>query len=264
MARSITFLIAGDVDTEVTITELDDGTLRFDLTVLETGLIGDLRALFFDLNGVNVSGLSTSGVDVTDTAYEEGSVDTMGADANIKGSVSNALGDFDVGIEFGTSGISNDDINSTSFTLDHDSLDLTLDMIDLADFGIRYTSVGEEDGSRTGSVKIGDQANGVADNDVLAVNENEMASVNILANDTNGGTNVVTGAVNGGGGEFTPIASGFERAIIVNGLELGVMTISSSGIASFDANGADVDSLAEGEQIGFSVTYTTTAADGSL
>ncbi|NSY41547.1 integrin alpha [Leisingera sp. ANG59] len=264
MARSITFLIAGDVDTEITITELDDGTLRFDLTALDTGLTGDLRALFFDLTGVDVSGLSTSGVDVTDTAYEEGSVDTLGGDANIKGSVSNSLGDFDVGIEFGTSGMSSDDINSTSFILAHNSVNLTLDMIDLSDFGIRYTSVGEEDGSRTGSAKIGDQANGVADNDILTVNENEMASVDILANDTNGGTSVVTGAVDDGGGQFTSTATGFERTIIVNGLELGVMTISSAGIASFDANGADVDSLAEGEQIGFSVTYTTTAADGSL
>lgn len=47
MARSITVVVDGPVDTQIKITELDDSTLRFDLEVLGSGLIGDLRGLFF-------------------------------------------------------------------------------------------------------------------------------------------------------------------------------------------------------------------------
>ena len=46
---SSTFIIAGDVNVSVTITEVD-GSLQFDVNVLDdTGMIGDLNALFFDL-----------------------------------------------------------------------------------------------------------------------------------------------------------------------------------------------------------------------
>ena len=43
MARSMTFVIEGDVAPLVAITEQADGTLRFDLKVIG-GVIGDLRA----------------------------------------------------------------------------------------------------------------------------------------------------------------------------------------------------------------------------
>ncbi len=272
MARSITFIIDGKVDTEVTVTELNDGSLQFDLRVLETGKNGDLRALFFDLKGfdANTDGLSVASTDefsgdVTDHAFGEGGVNNLGRDANVRGNVTREFGKFDVGVEFGRPGFRRDDIQETSFVLSYEFGDLSLDMLSMADFGIRYTSVGNFGSNfRFRDDKAGAVSGGVAENDDLAVTENEMASVNILANDTNGGTNLVSGVVDGDGAAFTATTAGFEHTIVVNGLELGVMTISSDGIASFDANGADAVSLEDGEQLAFSVSYTTTATDGSL
>lgn len=264
MARSISFIIEGEVKTRVTITETDEGTLKFDLMVLGGGAIGDLRAFFFDLSDVDVSGLSVTGDDVTDTLTEDDGVTSLGQDANISGSVSNLFGEFDVGIEFGTEGLSSDDIQETSFTLAHESVDLTLNMLDLSDFAIRYTSVGDANGLRSGSLKLGDQSNGVADDDPLSVLENESASVNVLSNDTNGSVNLVTGVIAPDGSEFARTTTGFEASISIDGLSLGTMTVSEDGIATFDANGADVDSLAEGEIKKFDIQYTTTSPDGSL
>ncbi|WP_204114988.1 Ig-like domain-containing protein [Shimia biformata] len=265
MARSITFVIEGAVNTEVRITENANGTLTFDIQVMDGGLIGDLRALFFDLNGlVADDGLMVfDGVDVTDTAFVEEGVDTLGRDANIKGQVVNELGEFDVGIEFGTSGMSSDDIQSTSFTLAHDDTFLTLDMIDLADFGLRYTSVGEEGGTRNDSFKVGDQASGVADRDGIEVVENTAGSVDLLANDTNGTDATVIGASDTEGA-FDAVPDGFERTVARSGVELGTLHVGFDGIANFDANGAQVDTLALGETVDVYFSYVSEALDGSL
>ena len=142
MARSISFVIEGDVDTRITITELDGGALQFDIEVLDTsGSIGDLRGIFFDLNGYTVtdSNLSISGADVNNTATGEEAISRVVRDVNLNGDVVNDAGNFDVGVEFGTSGLSQDDIRSTSFTLSGDG-PLTLDMLNFADFGLRYMS----------------------------------------------------------------------------------------------------------------------------
>ncbi len=49
-APSVTFVIEGEVNVQITITELGDGTLKFEAKVLDdTGAIGDLRGLFFDV-----------------------------------------------------------------------------------------------------------------------------------------------------------------------------------------------------------------------
>ncbi len=180
MTRSMSFVIQGDVNTLVQVTENDDGTLTFTMSIIGGGDVGDLRALFFDVNDtVDTSSLQfVSGVDVTDTAVAEGSIDTLGQDANIKGSVSNELGDFDVGIEFGTSGMAQDDIlgdgGSTTFTLASTDGALTLEDVELADFGLRYTSVGTDGGERTSSAKIGGKSTGAADNDAFTVTENRL------------------------------------------------------------------------------------------
>ena len=269
MARSISFVIDGDVNTLVTITEQIDGALRFDLSVQDTGLTGDLRAIFFDLQGVvatdalSVAAVAEHEGDVTDSKFDEESVDTLGKDANIKGSVSNELGDFDVGVEFGTSGMSKDDIQETSFILASDDGPLSLNALDLTDFGIRYTSVGEDGGKRTDSAKIGDQSNGVANDDVLMLDENTVASVDLLEFDTNGGSNILTAAFDADGA-FNTIAGGFTREVVVEGRNLGLLTVTAAGIATFDANGPDVNALAVDEQHDFVFSYTTTAPDGSL
>ncbi len=265
MARSVSFIIEADVLTEVTIAENLDGTLSFEINVLDGGLIGDLRALFFDLEGVaSDSQLSVYGSsDVTDTEFDEAGVDSLGRDANIKGSVVNELGDFDVGVEFGTSGMSGDDIQTSSFVLAHDTLELSLDMIDLADFGIRYTSVGEEGGARNSSIKAGDQASGVARNDDLLVLENDAGSVDLLANDTNGGSVTVAGVADATG-DFVAVAGGFERVVVINGLSLGTLVVGVDGVASFAADGADVDQHASGAMLELAFNYQTTAPDGSV
>lgn len=274
MARSISFVMEGDVDTLVTITELDDGTLRFDLAALGSGLIGDLRGFFFDIgpdddgNDPSFGSLSVSSAtgyegDITDSLIDENSVDTLGKDANLKGSVTNELGDFDVGVEFGTSGMSADDIQETSFILSSTESSLSLDMFDLVDFGIRYTSVGEENGQRSGSAKIGDQSNGVADNDVLGVDENSQDSVDLLANDTNGATNVLTAAFDADG-NFIATAAGFEREVVVDDRVLGTLTVTAAGIATFAADGANIDELGHDAIADYRFSYTSTAPDGSL
>ena len=168
MARSITFVIDDKVDTQITVTENVDGSLTFELQVLNTGKIGDLRALFFDLNGLVADGnLSvTGGSHVTQTVFSEASVDTVGGDGNINGTVTNSLGLFDVGIGFDAGADAG--LHSTSFTLVHATQPLSLDLINIADFGIRTVSVG---------MKAGDQANGVGQNDALTVEENAAGSV---------------------------------------------------------------------------------------
>jgi len=142
MARSISFILDDNVDTQIKITEQADGTLLFEIEVLDTGKIGDLRALYFDLEGVDVDtlALQATGDDVTDTAFDEASVDNLGFGTGIGHQVTNALGDFDVGIEFGTITPFFDDIQQTSFVLSADSA-LSLDMLNLADIGVRYGSV---------------------------------------------------------------------------------------------------------------------------
>jgi hypothetical protein len=271
MARNIRFVIEGDVNTQVTVTENEDGTLTFHLMVLGGGLIGDLRGLFFDLEGfdADAGGLTATSTteytgDVSGEAYGEESVDTVGGDANVKGTVSNELGDFDVGIEFGSAGISEDDIQETSFVLAWDFGDLTLDMLDLSDFGIRYTSVGEAGGSRTGSTKISDQSNGVADNDALDVDENGSTSGNLLDNDTNGSTNLVVGAAWEAGAGFTNTGTGLTGSLVVDGKIYGTVTILADGTVTITADGADVDALEEGETVEATFNYTTEAMDGSL
>lgn len=80
-----TFVIDGEVDIEVTVTEVD-GDLRFDLKVLETdGQIGDLNGFFIDLAG-DCTDPAFTGDDVTgqgtDTLNLGGGVNLMAAGAS--------------------------------------------------------------------------------------------------------------------------------------------------------------------------------------
>lgn len=155
-----TFILQSDVNVEITITELENGTLQFDITVLDdTGSIGDLNAIFFDLtNDALTSGLTVIGDDVTGTAFKVDGVTKVDNYTNMNGEVIKDFGKFDGGVQFGTSGIGSDDIRQTSFTLSHDTESLTLQDFSLQDFGVRLTSVGPEGGSRDGSLKIGGTA----------------------------------------------------------------------------------------------------------
>ncbi len=167
------FIIYGDVNIEVTITENLDGTLTFTTSVITegenaTGLIGDINAIFFDVaDNVDVSLLETSeGTDlntseavVLEDVFKEESVTKVDSYTNMNGEVVKESGKFDGGVQFGTQGIGEDDYQSVSFTLStSDGSPLTLADFSLQDFGVRLTSVGEEGGSRDGSLKLGGTA----------------------------------------------------------------------------------------------------------
>ncbi|SLN10012.1 hypothetical protein ROG8370_00126 [Roseovarius gaetbuli] len=67
-----TFVLTGDVNIKIIVTELEDGSLKFDLSVLDdTGSIGDLNAIFFDLADDSLAdGLTVSGDDVTGVKFK--------------------------------------------------------------------------------------------------------------------------------------------------------------------------------------------------
>ena len=179
-----TFTILGDVNVEITIAELADGMLKFDIKVLdETGSIGDLNAFFFDLHDDSLTNsLSVTGDDVTNTAFKQDGVTKIDNYTNMNGEIVKDLGKFDGGIQFGSAGIGEDDIRETSFILSSDVLALTLEDFSLQDIGIRLTSVGEEGGSRDDSLKLGGTApelteepvsTNTANADLLIVSKNE-------------------------------------------------------------------------------------------
>ncbi len=276
MARSITFTVEGLVDTQITVLELDDGTLRFDIDVLGSGFIGDLRGLFFDLNGYDVDSndLSVTGVDGSEgligkSKFGENSVDRVHGDVNVKGHVIAKQGRFDGGIEFGTQGLGKDDVSSVSFILAADSGDLSLDSLDLADLALRYTSVGMMD-YREGSAKIAGMTSGVAYNDAFEVDENTQGTIDLLDNDTNGiqagGLRKTVISVQDTVGLLPAAASadGFERTVVIEGLVLGTLTISNDGYATFVADGADVDKLGHDAIKTWNFTYETQSSTGNL
>ena len=273
MARSLTFTIKGPVDTLVKIEEQDDGTLRFDLQVLGSGLLGDLRGIFFDLAALDAStaGLFVTGIEGSEgvigkTVFDEQAVTSVTNDVNVNGSVIKQQGQFDGGIEFGTPGIGKDDISSASFILSAIE-PLSLDNFDLANFGLRYTSVGTGN-KRNDSEKIAGDASGVARNDAWEVDENAAGTIDLLLNDTNGvqsnGMRKTVISVVDAQGALDPVAGGFQRTVEIGGLVLGTLFVTSDGFAQYVADGPDVDKLAHDDIRQWSFTYETVSSDGSL
>ncbi len=274
---SLTFELSDVVNVVVTVTELDDGTLQFTLSVDEsTGTIGDLNALYFDLADDSLTnGLQVSGTDVTDENFSADKVTKIDSFTNINGEVVNEYGKFDGGVQLGTSGMATDDIQETTFILSHESQDLTLDDILAQDFAVRLTSVGEIDGSRDDSLKIGgtspdtpDQPDepvltNTANNDALTVLENEgfetdgttdtlsTGELSVLANDTStdGVDNFIyNGDVIGVNGDANAVAQ------IVDGSNGGQLMIYADGTFDFSANG-DFDALNNFESANTSFDY---------
>jgi hypothetical protein len=148
--RYTSFLIPGEVTLKVTITELSGNKLEFKLENQAGGTIADLRGLFFDFANSEIlsSNLSIAGGEVTGYSILDDGVTNLGGGVNMNG-----VGVFDAGILFGTAGIGKDDISSTTFTITSDQSLRLEDFLDV-DFGVRYTSVGDADGAREGSLKI--------------------------------------------------------------------------------------------------------------
>ncbi len=159
-AQTLSFVIPGPPSVNVTISEMGDGTLLVDLSVDESeGLTADIRGLFFDVTDTAIlDGMMANGQDVTGSEFEAESVDNLGQGVNMNGDGDGKVEDYDAGVRIGTSGIVKDDIQTTQFLLSHDSLALYLEDIEGMDFGVRLTSVGEIDGSRDGSLKLGTTA----------------------------------------------------------------------------------------------------------
>lgn len=250
----LTFTLSGGVNVAVTITENIDGTLTFDLTVLDdTGSIGDLNGLFFDFGDETLlDGLSFAGDDITGTAVKQDGVTKVDGYMNVNGDVTNEYGKFDAGVQFGTSGIATDDIRTTSFTLSHDSTDLTLDMFSLMDFAVRLTSVGEEDGAREDSLKIGGTAPEVVDEPagpISVANDDSMSVTSIETFSAFGLTDPLDDFVfsvfendQTDGGAFTgaligPDGQPVEDFIILDGSNGGQLMINADGTVDFSANG---------------------------
>lgn len=264
--RSLSFSVdtsADNIDNPevvVTVTELDDGSLRFDLNIT-SAMTGDLRGLFMQFaDATLLSGLSVNGIDVTELVAEADSVVDLGNGATVAGV---KTGPFDVGIEIGTAGMAKDDLQSTSFVLSHDSQALTLDDLALQDFAVRLTSVGYE-GDREGSRKLFATAPYPVDaqDDAIATDEDTDAAGNLLANDIdldNGdadGNGIADGLtitqVNGNAGQVGSAVT----------LESGAkITVSADGSYDLDTAGL-LDFLSVGEILTDSFEYAVSDGNG--
>jgi hypothetical protein len=241
VARSVTFVIEGTVDTQIAISENLDGTLTFDVSVIG-GVIGDLRGLFFDVaNPHKLAGLSIAGADINKHVAKNDQVHTLGKDANVNGNVASASGNFDVGIEFGTPGMATDDIQSTSFVVSG----LTIDDLSGQDFALRYTSVGVEGGARNDGAKILGHATAAPDaiGDAFSTDEDTpLAGANVLGNDTDADGDVL--AVNLVNGVAANV--GVPVLVTTDGGRNAEITLAADGTLSFTPDD-DFDSLAAGQ-----------------
>ncbi len=135
-------------DAQVFLEITDDGTseVTVDASIGE-GSLADIRGLFFNFsNTLDPNDLKIEGEDVTNWVFEEGAVDNLGKGLNIKGGDEKLA--LDLGIEIGTPGAGEDDIQSTSFTMSS----ITGNALNLEDlFAARLTSVGA---NRQGSSKL--------------------------------------------------------------------------------------------------------------
>ncbi len=137
------FFVKGlELETQLTIDDgADPGNLVITLEVTSGETIGDLRAFFAHVSDVSLlDGLSVVGADVTDSAFRENKVKTLGGDANMNGRGLPCA--CDLGVEFGTPGIEEDDLQSVTFTLTHESEVLTVALFGDQEFAVRASSVG--------------------------------------------------------------------------------------------------------------------------
>ncbi|PUB19215.1 hypothetical protein [Yoonia sediminilitoris] len=158
---SLTFAFTDTVGVSITVTEQYNGTLLFALDVDDSaGTAADLNAWYFDLADDSLaSGLTVSGADVTDDNFEANKVTKIDAFTNMNGEVVKEYGKFDGGVQFGHPASP----PSTSFVPGHDTVALTLNDILAQDFGISLPSVGELDGARQDSMKLGGTAPDIPD-----------------------------------------------------------------------------------------------------
>lgn len=121
------------------------GKLFVTVTVIPSPNIGDLRGVYFHIADESLlDGLSVTGPDVNDFEVAANSVRRLANDNWI-----NPWGDFDLGINIGTPGIEDDDIQTTSFVLAHATEPLTVQQFEFQEFGVRLNHVGLPGGRRS-------------------------------------------------------------------------------------------------------------------
>jgi Ca2+-binding RTX toxin-like protein len=159
------FAIDGEPGALVTISETPAGALSFTIEVHDTiaepgdtADIADLRGLFFHVRDESLlPKLKISGPHVTSSQLGADAIKTVGGDVNMEGRTPS---NYDVGVEFGTSGIGKDDIRSTTFTLDYvpatgaPDIALSLDLVANQFVGLRLTSVSDNGAGRELSLKL--------------------------------------------------------------------------------------------------------------
>jgi hypothetical protein len=136
--------------------------IEVSVEVIADPSIGDIRGVFLNMSDDSLlEGLFvSSGDDVTDfmtaldTRRQRGVVD-LGNGSNLRGGGSPCP--CDIGIEIGRPGLrgGGDDFQTTVFTLSHTTADLDLGLFAEQAVGVRLTSVGDADGGRDGSSKLG-------------------------------------------------------------------------------------------------------------
>jgi VCBS repeat-containing protein len=260
---SMTFEIDGLVGAFITVSEVN-GDLLFEIQLSsDADLVGDLRSVFFDVSNESLlSGLTVSGASVTEFMALANTVTTLGGDANINGEVVNTYGKFDVGVEFGTAGIGADDIRAAQFTLLHATLDLSLAFITSQDFGLRITSVGEDGGLRTSSLKLGGEADAFVNTAPVAANDSRdlsedgvSATGSLLANDSDTDGNPLSVVAVAGG------AVGTAFAVTSAAGRTGQLLVNGDGSYTFATLG-NFNDLAQSETDTVAVAYTISDGQG--
>ncbi len=181
----------------LSVVENGDGTLSVTIDVDEsTGATGDVRAIYFNNTGdQNLAGLTATPGETDGDAATSSDTDDIALrqdinkvrwveskDTNVNGQVINENdGAFDTGLEFGSQGIGNDDVQHMEFTLSADD-PLTLDSFDFSTVGFRVTSVGDVDGSRNGSLKLSGEEviPPPVDSTLVALNDYGIANIEVI------------------------------------------------------------------------------------
>lgn len=167
------------------------------------GLQADLRGVFFNVsNNALLESLTFSGDDITASDVNSRGLRSVGGRDNRINPER-----FEAGVEIGSSGIGEDDIDSTTFTISSDDPAFGLDLFSEQNFGLRLTSVGEGD-SREGSRKMIGTSEFVADPNL----QDDDVILGQSGDDTlNGGAG--NDDIDGGGGNDTiDGGSGVDRA----------------------------------------------------
>ncbi len=252
MARSITFVVSGDVvDTRITVTEQSDGSLRYDLQVLDYAALAasderNLSSIYLDVNDDSrIAGLSIVGPDVTNFSGSANQISPPGLSDS----------SFDIQVDFGGQN-STGNIGSTSFEVRSSGGPLSLEFVSSADVGVSLLSdfVVGSDGPRSLTTEIGSSPAAIQ-SDELLVNEDQSNTGNILANDTDSDVLLFVESAELRG---QPLVLDSAQTVTTDGGRTGTLTIAADGTVTFDATDNSFDDLASGETDTLTITYTST------